>query len=218
MTTKQCVQSSDKVRCIVHYDHIKFNKDKVIPLVERTFSVLRESKVIRTRLGGDNEHREQCSTIGDVLASGMGYHSACYKKFTFAITLLKRKNLSLSSPTVKVNAERIQRSNETDSAGRFPLECMICKKVKLSYHINGRAYTENKATKLTLKSAEKKFKLAAKMKKDVLMLAVTDNVDLLVKDFRKHSKCFRDYTRIVTNYSRLKSNLLILTDFPQLLK
>ena len=69
MTTKQCVQSSDKVRCIVHYDHIKFNKDKVIPLVERTFSVLRESKVIRTRLGGDNEHREQCSAIGDVLAS-----------------------------------------------------------------------------------------------------------------------------------------------------
>ena len=173
---------------------------------------LKNAKAARVELGGDNEHRDQCNGIPESLTTGLGYHRECYKKFTYANALLKRKkkNVPSISSTLfsSASSSHTRRSTETDSAGRFPLYCMKCKKVTLKYKINGKSYIEREPAKMTLKSAEKKWKLAAKLRNDSEMLSVVDGVDLCVKDFRKHAKCYNDYTKIVSNLSRKNSSKL----------
>ena len=47
-----------------------------------------------------------------------------------------------------------------------------------------------------------KHKKAATLKNDYVMLIAMKNVDLIVAEFKKNRKCYREYTRILseTNY------------------
>ena len=67
---------------------------------------------------------------------------------------------------------------------------------------------------MTLKSTGRTLKLAAKMRNDDEMLAVVKGVDLCVKDFGKHSKCYKEYTMVVHQASRSKLKTKKFTDFP----
>ena len=43
-----------------------------------------------------------------------------------------------------------------------------------------------------------KHKKAATLKNDYVMLVAIKNVDLIVAEFKKHRKCYREYTRILS--------------------
>lgn len=200
--------------CLVHYDSIKYDKKKTpVPVVEEIFNVLKQAKNAREQLGGDNAHAIQCNRIPEIFTPGLVYHSKCYKKFTFANALLARKKLSTgtsapkSSSSSNTSNARSHRSNETDSSGRFPSHCMICKKIKLQYRINGRKHIEKKPSKITLESSERNFKRAALLRQDEEMLSAINGVDLKVKDFLKHTRCYNIYTKVIANDNKGKGKV-----------
>ena len=127
-------------KCIVHYSNIKIvNQAKFTAVDESRYEKLRKAKSDRLTLGGSyiTDHKTQCDAIPDVYVSGHYYHLECYKQFTRASSDLKnqekiRANQSVcetSSSDGDPRNERPRRSTEKDGAGRFPLYCMICKKM-----------------------------------------------------------------------------------------
>ena len=76
------------MKCCVHYDNIKYDKKKIVAVVEETLCPLKQAKSAREQLGGDNSHSDQCYGVPETLTTGLGYHRACYKKFTNANAML----------------------------------------------------------------------------------------------------------------------------------
>ena len=139
-------------------------------------------------LGGAYLHQEQCDLIPqDLDVTHHGYHRQCYKKFTNAVSVAKRK--SSSSGEQLPESKRPRRSGEF-SGKLFPDKCMIC----------GSSGTKVKGERQKLKiistePACKKIKLAANLRKDDKMLLHMPEkaLDLNVQEFKMHKKCYKDY-------------------------
>ncbi len=123
-----------KRKCIVHYSSIN-TSDYVVKGSEESYKTLIECQKIREKLGGENQHKEQCKSLGhDFEHSEIFYHRECFQKFTYAKTLLKRKATkdeeSGTSKSGKV--QKLTRSSsstaKTGERGLFPNICMVCKK------------------------------------------------------------------------------------------
>ena len=53
------------MHCVVHYNSLK-NSSEITPLTETAHQTLKDNKLARQRLGGQNEHAKQCETVPDV--------------------------------------------------------------------------------------------------------------------------------------------------------
>ena len=123
-----------------------------------------------------------------------GYHRQCYKKFTNAVSVAKRK--SSSSGEQPPESKRPRRSGEF-SGKLFPDKCMICGS-------SGTKKVKGERQKLKIISTEpacKKIKLAANLRKDDQMLLHMPEkaLDLNAQEFKMHEKCYKDYTRVCSN-------------------
>ena len=184
--------------CCIHYKNIKYT-DHLIRTSQTTLDTLIENKNIRVNLGGENHHPEQCCGIPDSKEqhSELFYHRKCYQKFTYAKALLKRKNVKDEESGMSSKRQRLIRNksldpNEIRPRGLFPSICMICK--KKSIKINNK---RQPLTKVMTKTAEMTLKAAAQAWDDKDMIASVHETDLIAKEFQKHEKCYREYTRIV---------------------
>ena len=170
--------------CIVHYEN---NEDEELyPLTEEHYDRLVSAKNSRLELGGDNVHARQSSNIPEVYPENNSFHTSCYKKFTKAISIRKRK----CSTSTSENG-RVKRTGELGKK-LFPEWCMICKKVVLR-----EKNTRHKPHKLELLSAENAIRAACIRKNDSEMAAAIAGTDsLLAAEFKVHSKCQKEYTRV----------------------
>ncbi len=115
-------------------DLISHMNDYVVKGSEESYKTLTECKKIRENLRGENQHNEQCESLGhDFKHSEIFYHRDCYQKFPYAKTLLKRKaTKDEESGTSKVGkVQKITRSSSSTAKmgerGLFPNICMVCK-------------------------------------------------------------------------------------------
>ena len=149
---------------------------------------LLEAKAIRQGQGGDNEHKDQCDSIPEVLDQSIhGIHlTPCYKHFTLIISRTKRKSM-----TEEGLVQQRCRPQRTSGAGiLFPDYCYFCKQKRRK--VKGEIQISHK---LTLESAEDSIKKAAAEKEDEDVLRDIRDVDLRAKDFQVHDMCFLEYTR-----------------------
>ena len=86
--------------------------------------------------------------------------------------------------------------------GLFPEICMICKKKTLKVNKKSQPLT-----KIVTKTAEKTLREAANLRNDTEMLIEVRDTDLIAKEFQKHEKCYREYTRIVRKETLEEENL-----------
>ena len=203
-------------KCIVHYSNIKIvNQAKFTAVDESRYEKLRKAKSDRLTLGGSyiTDHKPQCDAIPDVYVSGHYYHLERYKQFTRALSDLKnqekiRANQSVcetSSSDGDPRNERPRRSTEKDGAGRFPLYCMICKKMTKRKRKRDSEEKEE-PTKFRYETSVEKFRKAVEAKNDKEMRDAIEGVDLLVKDFMKHESCWRDYTSVLNQKHSVKTD------------
>ena len=94
-------------QCIVHYDSINI-KEPLRADTDVSLKSLKEKKEIRKNLGSDNYHYEQCSGIPDTLGADYYSHPECFKKFTYAKTLSKRKCNDGNSSESKIRRTRVK--------------------------------------------------------------------------------------------------------------
>ena len=202
--------------CLIHYGSIRI-AGTLTRVSDASFKTLLECKKIRTSLGGENSHDEQCKGIPESLGEREFYfHRECYQKFTYAKTLLKRKIVRDGDTNESRKAQRISHNtlsktgkiSTTDSRGRFPNHCMICKKV--SFKLKGKLET---LSNIITKAAENTLKQAAKLRNDQEMLVAVQGTDLIAKDFQKHDYCYREYTRLVWEKEQRSENVEGIGDF-----
>ena len=184
--------------CCIHYKNIKYT-DHLIRTSQTTLDMLIENKNIRVNLIGENHHPEQCCGIPDFKEqhSELFYHRECYQKFTYAKALLKRKNvkdqeLGMNSKRQRLISNKSLDPNEIRPRALFPSICMICKKKSIKINNKRQPFT-----KVITKMAEMTLKAAAQAQDDKDMIASVHETDLIAKEFQKHEKCYREYTRIV---------------------
>ena len=123
-------------KCIVHYYNIR-TKDALREVTETSLKSFKD-KLIRETLGGSNHHYEQSAGVPDTHDKPYFLHAECFKKFTYAKTLSKRKGNDDNSVSkvlrlTEVLLELIISSSTTSNM--FPDSCMICKKQKIK--VNG---------------------------------------------------------------------------------
>jgi len=179
-------------QCIVHYEGISIhNPHSLQELNEKTFASLIESKIIRQKLGGENLHPKQCAGVPVNLDNKTyHYHSECFKKFTYAKTLAKRKDNTLNQHEKR--PKRCKSEVVANERGIFGDICMLCKKRQIKI---GQKYHYPKPI-ITLAAASN-LKQAAEKCNDAALLLQISEVDLVAKEFKNHEKCYRDYTRIL---------------------
>ena len=98
---------------------------------------LREARKVRLELGGENVHPDQSSGVRPTYKTGLFYHQNCYKKFTKATSVLKRKtDTESATATSTAGSSRVQRTGEHGST-LFPPYCMPCKPEK-SIKVKGK--------------------------------------------------------------------------------
>ena len=171
-------------KCIVHYKSLSTTSLREVTAT--TLSTLKNCKTIREQLGGDNLHREQGDGIPEELDKKYHYHPECFKKFIYAKTLAKRKGESQTCRQSK------RRKSTTDERGLFGNHCMICKKLQIKV---GPKFQLPKKI-LTIEASNSITKAAEMTKDEELLLEIAD-VDLIAKEFKRHDKCYRDYTRVL---------------------
>ena len=101
-------------------------------------------------------------------------------------------------------------SSPTHSIILYPNECQLCGKIRVQH--NGK-----KTVPLTIKTkvAETTIKNISKERNLDLYGKIKDD-DLLAKEFRYHSHCYKDFTRQWTNQTKgvyEKGNFDVVTDF-----
>ena len=160
--------------CIVHYEDISVI-GKLRKVSTTTLKTLKESKVAGIALGGDNLHQLQSNGIPETLDKTYYVHPKCYKKFTFAVTLEKRKRKK-KSLTTKYKRQKLLVS-ALNERGKFGANCGICKKRQIKV---GRKYQYPKQIRTT--DAEKNLKEAVKFRKDQALLLQIHEVDLIAKE------------------------------------
>ena len=136
-------------------------------------------------------------------------HTECFRKFIYAKTLDKRK--CKDGDDIKSKIQRTTRSSQSigtaDKQGIFLDICMICKKKKIK--VGGRDYY---TTRILTWNAEETFKNAANLKSDKGMLLEILEVGLIAKEFKKHNKCYRDYTRLFYENVEQEKNPIYSTE------
>ncbi len=188
--------------CCIHYQSIN-TSDNLITASKNALETLIECKNIRTTLGGENHHIEQCSKVPEIIegSSDFYYHRQCYQKFTYARALMKRKKSKDEEQEASIKIRRTRRGTSSSAEeipreirprGLFPDICMICKKKTIK--VNNKRQSK---TKIVTKTAERTLKSAAHARDDKDMIVAVAETDLIAKEFRKHEKCYRDYTRVV---------------------
>ena len=187
------------MECVIHYDHIK-TSEKLTNGTLESLNNLKECKKIRETLSFENHHLEQCNGVPENYSSTtLYYHRECYQKFTYArnlkrkrecsITPTSRRSIRLTSPETE---KQISNLNETNETQLFPSYCMICKKHRIK--VKGK---DQYPTHIRTHTAQESIKKAASLSNDFDMLGQIDGVCLIAKEFKKHEKCYRDYTRAV---------------------
>ena len=76
--------------CIIYYDCVSVS-GKLRQITNTTLKTFKKNKVARIALGGDNFHQLQSAGIPETLDKSYYVHPECYKKFTLAVSLEKRK-------------------------------------------------------------------------------------------------------------------------------
>ena len=191
--------------CIIHHPQIKISDiNKLTFVTESRYGELVETKYARQNLGGIQLHSNQCAGIPDSYVEGMAYHIECYKNFTRARAELKKSESSASTQSSMSKAEaapaRPKRSRETDTSGRFPDLCMFCKQIELRYKGN-----RQQPTNIITDTSELTLRKAVALHNDKVMADAIQDVDLKVKDFKKHKQCYKAYTAIVSNEAKKKN-------------
>lgn len=184
--------------CSIHYELIK-TSDNLITASQNTLQTLIECKRIRASLRGENHQVEQGSKIPDTIeeSSDFYYHRECYQKFTYAKALMKRKKGKDEEQEASTKVQRTVRGTSLDAdearpRGIFPDLCMICKKKTLK--VNNK---RQQITKIVTKTAKRTLKASAHVRDDKDMVVAVAETDLIAKEFQKHEKCYREYTRVV---------------------
>ena len=68
---------------------------------------------------------------------GLTYHSECYKKYTFALTLLRNKQKREGNEN-DAGPSHTRRYSGVGDIGLFREHCMICKKIRLVTSVKGK--------------------------------------------------------------------------------
>ena len=136
-------------------------------------------------------HQLQLAGIPETLDKNYHVHPECCKKFTLAVSLEKGKRKKKSINVAKSKRQKVS-LNAQNERGKFGANCGICKKRQRKV---GPKYQYPKPIRTT--DADKNLKEAAKLRKDETLLLEIHEVDLIVKEFKNHEKCYRDYTRIL---------------------
>lgn len=197
------------MKCIVHYE--QFDKEtKLLVANERSFANLAEAKHVREGVKGENHHEDQCNLLPDIFCEDLQYHMCCYKKFT-NIYHLERKFNKVNSPPRKSarlasntnETQRMEEKTETERRGMFPDYCMICRKKVIK--VNGKKQYPQLVLTTT---AENSIQKAAKIRDDLEMLRIVEEEKLIAKEFKRHEKCHKDYTRVISKASELPSSTI----------
>ena len=88
---------------------------------------MKKNKVARTVLGGNNLHQLQSAGIPETLDKNYYVRPECYKKFTLAVSLEKRKRKKKSINVAKFKRQKVS-PNAQNERGKFSANCGICKK------------------------------------------------------------------------------------------
>ena len=204
-------------RCLIHYPNISIaNKTKFTDIDKDRYEKLRKAKSDRLTLGGlyITEHRTQLDAVPIDFVEGHHYHLEYYKQFTRALADLKKKqktradqNVSNSNSCISTSTsstERPKRSTEKSEAGRFPLYCIICKTVTKRKRTRDEEEKEQ-PTKFTLEESVETFRKAMVAKQDKEMMDAIDGVDIMLKNFRKHESCWRQYVSVLRKVEKVKT-------------
>ena len=170
--------------CVVHYDHFHLDANaQIVPLDEHKLAVLIKAKEARYNLEGNNIHSKQCATVPGQLKEYHGAHTMCYKNFTHAISVAKKRNV-LQDITNDENAKRLRRSGDANQI--FGDKCMICDSDK-PIKVGGKKQFPH------IIQDEIGLLNAAKRKNDQKMLIVTSGGNLFMRRFKVHRKCHTEY-------------------------
>ena len=101
-----------------------------------------------------------------------------------------------SSNKARKTSRRASTPDNLRPRGLFPDHCMICKKKSLK--VNNK---RQPLTCIVTKTAESTLKAAAQARNDQEMTAAVAETDLIAREFQKHEKCYREYTRVVRDQS-----------------
>ena len=82
----------DPSNCIIHYNCISVF-GKLRQTTSTTLKALKKNKFARIALDGDNLHQLQSTGITETLDKNYYVLTKCYKSFTLAVSLEKRKRL-----------------------------------------------------------------------------------------------------------------------------
>ena len=165
----------------MHYETEE--KSDLLPLTKEHYTRLVSAKKDRAELGGENVHSLQGNNIPDTFPEERSIHRDCYKKFTKAISVKKRK----ASVSASSDGGWIKRTGDLGQK-LFPDCCMICRK-STKMQVNGKSKKE-KPTKLEYLNAEISIREACRRKNDATMSAAIEGVpSLLAAEFKVHQKC-----------------------------
>ena len=189
----------DKLTCIIHYE----KKDSLCSKIKAISEVNREkiyaAKQLREKLGGQNHHALQCSTVPDLIdAEKHGIHlEPCYKKF---VRILSDKTDTSSQPGCRSSVQessascsrpkRAKTSVGVDSRGVYPKECNFCKKYRVK-----RQHKNFWPVTISTEQAATTLKQAAEASEDQDLYYEIKDLDLIAKEFKYHKPCYREFTR-----------------------
>lgn len=189
----------DKLTCIIHYGKNKSRCSKIKAISEVNREKIYAAKLLREKLGGQNHHAPQCSTVPDLIDTEKhGIHlEPCYKKF---VRILSDKTGASSQPDCRSSVQessascsrpkRAKTSVGADSRGVYPPECNFCK----TYRIKRQQQNFWPIT-ISTEQAVITLKQAAEAKEDQSLYYEIKDLDLIAKEFKYHEPCYRDFTR-----------------------
>lgn len=187
------------VKCVVHYQGIGAQDDNLLPLTREKYDRLLEAKNARERLSGANSHEPQGRGIPVAFDECYTCHQSCYKKYTMAISVFKKKGrkIEMETPpsTRKKRCEIV-----APTAILFPKHCMHPK--CLSPNVIKHGGERQMPAPLVTKNACQSVLDAASILGDEEMLTKIRGQDLIAREFLMHRKCFRDYTRNISSNRR----------------
>jgi hypothetical protein len=190
------------MRCIVHYPHLKTKSRDILPIDENKHARLLLAKTARENLSGEYLHRPQCDNVPSVCnATEHGAHLLCYKNFTLAIALAKRR--ASKSPAIE-RKKRPSRDQRGAPSPLFPAKCMD-PKCPAHYGMMRYEGKRQKPIKLVTEHACNTLIKAARFRNDTAMLLQIQDYDhtvLIAREIHMHRKCFREYTRPVSEGRR----------------
>ena len=201
----------------VHYSSYNNTiKEPLRYLTEVTLKSLKENREIRQKPGGEKYHYQQCAGIPDALNSNYYLHPECSRKFMYAKTSNKWR--CKDDDVIKSKIQKTTRSSQSirtaDKRGIFPGIFMTCKKMKIK--VTGNDYY---TTRILTQNAEETMKKEAQPENNEGMLLEIHEVDLIAKEFKKHNKCYRDYTRLIyENLEQEKNPIYSTGDYDAVVK